>query len=175
MLLDILFKWAYLPVVSWLIVCPCACVCFNVFVGAASCPAVVVAGEYAGNYTANGTYRGKMDFFSEDGQFNLYFENAVRRRRALASSVAVVTSPEFHALGEDKGEDEEDLLPAEGIKTMCLFLCNRLRMKSDTSSVAVGFVTDVSLDDTHIRSRRYPLFLPLQNVDVVCLGCLGNM
>lgn len=45
---------------------------------------MVLTGEFAGNYTANGTYRGKPDFFSTDGLHNLYFEEVVRRQRDRA-------------------------------------------------------------------------------------------
>lgn len=45
-----------------------------------------MTGEFGGNYTANGTYRGKLDFYSADGLYNLYFERVVGRRRHRALS-----------------------------------------------------------------------------------------
>lgn len=50
----------------------------------ATCDSVVLTGEFAGNYTVNGTYRGRPDFFSADGLHNLYFEMVVRRQRDRA-------------------------------------------------------------------------------------------
>ncbi|CAM9794205.1 unnamed protein product [Ascophyllum nodosum] len=50
------------------------------FICETTCSDLVVTGDFTGNYSANGTYRGKMDFFSEDGRFNLYFELAADRR-----------------------------------------------------------------------------------------------
>ena len=44
----------------------------------------MVTGDYRGNFTANGTYRGKLDFFNSDRTVNLYFE-LTASRRALAA------------------------------------------------------------------------------------------
>lgn len=50
----------------------------------ATCTDLDVTGDFAGNYTANGTYRGKLDFFSDDASYNLYFELAESRRALVA-------------------------------------------------------------------------------------------
>ncbi|CAB1104251.1 unnamed protein product [Ectocarpus sp. CCAP 1310/34] len=51
-----------------------------------TCTELYVTGEFPGNYTANGTYRGKLDFFNDDGTVNLYFELADSSRRLLSSA-----------------------------------------------------------------------------------------
>lgn len=56
------------------------CVGPLVLLSPATCTDLVVTGDVAGNYSANGTYRGKMDFFSDDGRYNLYFEVVTARR-----------------------------------------------------------------------------------------------
>lgn len=66
----------------------------------ATCTDLVVTGDVAGNYSANGTYRGKMDFFSDDGQYNLYFE-IVTARRVLY-------------------ETESDVLPGDGERNLII-------------------------------------------------------
>lgn len=52
----------------------------------ATCTELAVTGDFAGNYSMDGTYRGKMDFFSDTGEYNLYFET-VESRRALREDV----------------------------------------------------------------------------------------
>lgn len=68
---------------------------------AATCTSLVVTGDFEGNYTANGTYRGKLDFYSSDGANNLYFEWAARRRRALGSA------PEMLETGDLAAHEEQ--------------------------------------------------------------------
>lgn len=59
----------------------------------------MLTGDFPGNYTATGTYRGKPDFFNDDGSVNLYFELATSGRRRSLSL---------------KDGEEDRLLPGEG-------------------------------------------------------------
>ena len=77
---------------------------FNLFV-TATCQTVVVTGDYPGNFTANGTYRGKPDFFNNDRTVNLYFELAVSRR-ALAAEDEDAQRRFFPGDGEKRHPDD---------------------------------------------------------------------
>ncbi|CAM9706660.1 unnamed protein product [Scytosiphon promiscuus] len=71
---------------------------------ATTCTDLYLTGDFPGNYTANGTYRGKLDFFNDDNTVNLYFELAESRRRSLLSE----------AFQEGTGTDRS-LLPGEAM------------------------------------------------------------
>lgn len=63
----------------------CVCFLFSVLCCVtATCDTLMVTGDYPGNFTANGTYRGKLDFYNEDNTVNLYFELAISRRALTA-------------------------------------------------------------------------------------------